>query len=591
MAMRTAGRRFVRRLPIFASINGALIVGSLFLIAYPIGTILVRSLRDGASWGELVSQPWFGRLVLDTALVAGLSSATAVAIATLLVWINERTDAGVGAFGDILPLVPLFLPTVATAIGWVMLANPEVGFLNTLLASILDPLGIEWTLNIYTYPGIIFVYTLIAVPFAYLPILAGFRNMDASLEEAAMVSGARPFRVFRSISMRAIGPSLFAGFVLTTVVTLSLFSAPVILATRGGLEILAVRIVYSVRGAYPPAYDQAAMLSLMMFGVLLTLWLVQRRLFAQGNFAKVGHRGATSQLTRLGRWRPVARSTFVVYVLLSAVLPVLALLLVSFQNFWSGNPFSTGWSLRHYSTVLGGATGSSAVRNSLFHGIVTGGLTVLVAGMLMIFAHRARTWLAAVAGGVAKIPAAITNTVFGIGFILAFGGPPFGWGGTTMILMVAYFVVFMPYAAIATEVSVSQIDTSLEEASWVAGAREGRTISRIVIPLMLPGIFAAWALVFVRIIGDLSLAVLLGTGRTAVIGYVLLDVFEQGTFGSVAALSLLMTAIAIPIVLLMLWLGVPRWRRKGLSFRIRRGGQEVSVADPADVGIAEKELL
>ena len=555
-------RRRLRQLPLFASFNGVLVTVALFLISYPIGIMLVRSMSDGQGWRSLVAQPWFGPMLRDTAIVVGTSAFTAICLATLLVWINERTDAGVGALGDILPLIPLFLPTVATAIGWVMLANPDVGFLNTFIERVLGPLGIDFTLDIYSYPGLIFVYTLIALPFAYLPILAGFRNLDPTLEDAALVAGANPRKVFTTVSMRAIGPSLFAGLVLALVVSLSLFSAPVILATRPGYEILAVRIVYSVRGVFPPMYDQAAMLSILLFALLFTLWLVQRRLFSSGNFAKVGARGAGAHITSLGKWRWPAKSAFFLYILFSAVLPVTALALVSFQNFWSGDPFATGWSLRHYQTVLGTATGENAVRNSLFHGIVTGGITVLVAGILMIFAHRARGWLAAITNGVAKIPAAVTNTVFGVGFVIAFGGPPFNLGGTTLILMIAYFVVFIPYAAIATEVSVSQIDSSLEEASAVSGAREGTTVGRIVIPLMLPGMLAAWALVFVRIIGDLSLAVLLGTGRTAVIGYLLLDVFEQGTFGSVAALSLLMTLIAVPIVLTMLWLGVPRWKRK-----------------------------
>jgi iron(III) transport system permease protein len=135
------------------------------------------------------------------------------------------------------------------------------------------------------------------------------------------------------------------------------------------------------------------------------------------------------------------------------------------------------------------------------------------------------------------------------------------------ILMIAFFVVYMPYAAITAESAVSTVDKSLEEAAAVSGAKEVRRIGDIVLPLIVPGLFAAWALVFVRIIGDLPLAVLLGNARTATIGYLLLDVFEQGTFGTVAALSLIMTIIAVPIVGIMLWLGTPRWKRSADKLR------------------------
>lgn len=548
----------------------AVLLFAVALIVYPMAIMVGRGFSGGNSWADLFSQPWFPAMLRDTTIVVGLASVFAVLIATLLVWINERTDARLGVLGDILPLIPLFLPTVATVIGWVMLANPEVGFLNKLLEKALGPLGIDFAANIYSYPGLIFVYVLITVPFAYMPILAAFRNLDPSLEEAARISGAGPWTVFRTVSIPAIAPSMFGGFVLVCVVALSLFSAPVILATKPGIEILAVRIVYSVRGAYPPAYDFAAMLSLIMLAVLLALWILQRRIISEGNFAKVGTRGAGGHLTTLGPWRWLGRATLLLYILFAAVLPVLALVLVSFQNFWSGDIIGSGWSLRHYERVLGAPSGIIAVKNSLFHGLVTGAITVLAGALLMVYAHRNRNWMGRIAETVGKVPAAISNAVFGVAFILALGGPPFNLGGTVYILMAAFFVVYMPYAAITSETAVSTIDRSLEEAAAVSGARETQRMTSVILPLMTPGLFAAWALVFVRIVGDLPLAVLLGTSDTATIGYLLLDVFEQGTFGTVAALSLMMTAISVPIVLIMLRLGSPRWKRNKPSQRTVR---------------------
>lgn len=527
------------------------------LIIYPIGLMTWRTISGGSEgWAKLFDEFYFGRMVVDTTIVVVCTGVLSVGLASLLAWINERTDAGIGAVGDALPLLPLLLPTVATAMGWVLLAIPNVGFLNGFL----DALRIPWDLNIYTFPGLIFIYVLVTVPYAYLPILAAFRTLDPSLEEAARISGAKPLKVFFTVSIRAIAPAMFAGLVLVSAVTLSLYSVPVIIAARPGIELLAVRIVSAIRGRFPPAYDIAGMLSILLALVLLALWLMQRRTLAGGRFATVGTRTSGGSVARLGKWKWPLRSVILIYITFAAVLPIAALVLVSFQTYWSGDVIGD-WTLGNYQEVLGRPLGLNAVKNTAFHAVVTGGLTVLIAASLMVYAHRRRSALGKFSQGIALVPAAITNTVFGVAFILAFAGPPFSLGGTSTILAMAFFVVYLPFASIATEVSVASVDRSLEEASALSGASEGRTFRRILIPLVVPGIFAAWALILVRIVGDLSLAVMLATPKTAVVGFLLLDVWEAGSFGVVAALSLIMTAMIVPVVMFMLWLGRPRWKR------------------------------
>ncbi len=120
----------------------------LALVLYPLGVMLVRLIADfdPSVWAGVFGSAWFGGMVRDTLIVVGgVSSVVALGVALLLAWINERTDAGFGTVGDSLPpLVPLFLPTVAMAIGWAVLASPpDVGFLNGAVSAILDPFGIS----------------------------------------------------------------------------------------------------------------------------------------------------------------------------------------------------------------------------------------------------------------------------------------------------------------------------------------------------------------------------------------------------------------------------------------------------------------
>jgi iron(III) transport system permease protein len=93
------------------------------------------------------------------------------------------------------------------------------------------------------------------------------------------------------------------------------------------------------------------------------------------------------------------------------------------------------------------------------------------------------------------------------------------------------------------------------EASAVCGASEGRTFLKVVLPLMLPGLIAGWALVFVLMSGEVTASSLLaGIGRP-VVGFVILDVWEAGTFGNLAALAGTFAVLNIFVVLIALRLG------------------------------------
>jgi iron(III) transport system permease protein len=157
----------------------------------------------------------------------------------------------------------------------------------------------------------------------------------------------------------------------------------------------------------------------------------------------------------------------------------------------------------------------------------------------------------------------IPGVVIAVGFILAYGGPPFLLGGTLTILFIAYLVLAMPEATLTSEAAVGQVGNELSEASHVSGASQARTFVSVYIPLMLPGLAAGWALVFVRVIGDLEASVMLATTGNPVIGYEIYGIFNGGGgFDTLAALAVLVTVISTAVLVLVLGLSGRRaWRK------------------------------
>jgi iron(III) transport system permease protein len=151
-----------------------------------------------------------------------------------------------------------------------------------------------------------------------------------------------------------------------------------------------------------------------------------------------------------------------------------------------------------------------------------------------------------------KLPASVSNIVLAVGVLLAFAGPPFNLRGTQLILLVGYLVLYLPHGSVAADTAAGQVGPELTEASQVAGASAGRTFARIQIPLMVPGLAAGWALLFVRMTGDLTASALLAGTRNPVVGARILDVYQNGSYAEVAALSTVLVAVTGTVVALTL---------------------------------------
>ena len=160
-----------------------------------------------------------------------------------------------------------------------------------------------------------------------------------------------------------------------------------------------------------------------------------------------------------------------------------------------------------------------------------------------------------------KLPAAVPNVVIAVGFILAFGGAPFNLHGTVLILLLAYLVVHFPQGSVAADAAVSSVGQDLLDAAEVSGSHPGRTFLRIQFPMMLAGLAAGWALVFVRTAGDLTASALLAGIRNPVVGFRILEIYENGAYADLAALAIVLTIVSTVVVgIAFTWFG------RGMSF-------------------------
>lgn len=533
------------------SILAALVLG---LVLYPVSRMLVRTVYSDGSFQldnfvAVMTAPWLWNMIQHTAITVTISGVLALSLAAFLAWLNERTDASFGTFGTLIPIVPLLIPNVAVAIGWTFLLSQRVGFLTVFLENTFGWIPGFKVFSIYSWAGLIGLYTMFLMPYAYIIVSSAFKNVDPSLEEASRVSGATVGRTAWKVSLPLVLPAIFGAGLLLVIEGLSMYAAPVIVAPTASIDILSVRMVRMLTVNYPPDIPGALVLASILMSVILTLWIFQRRALTSGNFAKVSGRARADTRVKLGFWRWPAQALVLTYLLAASVLPLGALILVSLQPFWSGTNIFNNLSFQHYIALFEGrGNGAAALRNSIIIGVVGATVGMLISAVLALYIRSSKTAYGRFLDGVSKLPAALPHVLVAVGFLIAFGGPPFFLAGTIVILLLAYLVIYLPQGTISASVAAGQIGGELEEASAMNKASGSRTFLKISLPLMSPGLIAGWGLLFVLMAGELTAASMLANARTPVVGFVILEIFESGSYGALAALATIVSLMSAAVI-------------------------------------------
>ena len=563
----------------------ALIALVLILLAFlPLLAVLVRAFfQDGAfnlsAIEETLAIPGLGQTLLNTFSVTIVSGFIALVFGSILAWLNERTDARLGLFTDSLPLVAFVLPPIAGAIGWVLLLSPTAGYLNVLVRDVLGVFGtelIEGPFNIYSWGGLCFVYVIYQVPFAFMFVSAGLKNMDTSLEEASRVAGRGLAGTLLRITLPALAPALAGALLLTVWTSLALYSIPSVIATGAEMKVLTVEIVNAVAFSYPARTDIAVGLSFIMIVAVGGVWYLQNRIVRNSRHATVGGKSRAATPMKLGRFRPLARALFWIYASVATILPIGALLLVTLSGYWTSNINWGKLSLEPFRRqVLENPVTREALTNSLTLGAVGATIAIFMAAILALFFLKLPKSLAGTIDGAIKLPSTLSHIVLAVGFVFILAGPPLSLSGTWLILLMSYIALYYPQGAVAADGAASQVSSELGEASMVSGASQSKTFIQVYLPLMLPGLIAGWAMLFVRMVGDLSAsAVLAGTGNP-VVGRQILEIFQNGTFSLMAALAMALTVISAVVVISLTIVSrrAARWSvaSSGAGPRIKKG--------------------
>ena len=522
----------------------------LWLVLYPVGWLTWGAFHSGppgtlksswtlANFGEVFLDPnhW---VVVWRSIVVGIGvTVLATAIGAPLAWLTVKTDLSGKRWVELSAIVPFFTSTFIGALAWILLGNPTNGVLKLWF-------GIP--INVYSVGGIIWVTALYMAPYMYLFTAAGLRNMDTTYEEASFMSGAGLWRTLTRVTFPLILPALLSGMTLVFVISMGIFGVAAILGFPARINLLATDI-YVKALLIPPRFGAATVSAITLVVITAALIMLQRWALRSGSYALVSGRGFRIKLYSLGKWTPVARAWCFLYALLAVMLPAFVLIKVSLQPY--ATPKFGLWTLENYTVFFNNDSLLGSLLRSLY--LSTGGATlcVLLTAVIAYIIHRSRMPGRRLLEQLSIMPVGIPGIVMGLAMIWAYVTWPI-WG-TLWVVIVAYMTLFMPYGIRALGANIVQIHPELEESSRVHRASWFRTFRLVMLPLLRPGIYSTWILLFIIFIREISAAVLLTTTNTRLFPVLIFEQWSAGAFNIMCAGALLLNIIMFAVIMVFKW--------------------------------------
>ena len=525
----------------------AVILLVVFLTIIPLAVMVVGSLQSGlpGTWSPITFNNYaraFATPALYTAighsllysLGAGLLS---FCLGTYLAWLVERTDLPWKSLVYGTVFSAMMIPGVLFTIAWILLLAPTAGLVNVWIMNVLrlraapfDPYGMA---------GMIFVSGIDDFYTPFLFMAAAFRSMDPSLEEASVVSGAGMLGTFFRVTLRLMLPAALAVSLLIFIRGLEDFEVPALLGIPAGIYVLSTEIYLSVRRP-PTDFNLAATFSMFYLVVALVgLALYFKATRGAEKFAVITGKGFQPRIVRLGRWRIAALASVLVLMSVAVYLPLVILAWTSLLPWYAPPSWEMvhALTLKNFAWMLRDDLILTAVKNNFVVGLSAASLVTLCAALIAWIVVRTKTRGRHLLDGLAFSASAYPSMVLALALIWFYLTVPIPFYGTLWILIVAYITKRLPTSTRICSAMMSQIRAELEEASQICGAGFLSTFRRILVPLLLPGLFVSFVGTLTMTFKALSLPVLLGHSGTELVPVLLFDLFESGRYAELSALG------------------------------------------------------
>lgn len=502
----------------------------------------------------------FWKPLWHTLVTGVLATVLAVSIGGLFAWLLTRTDIPGKKILANIALIPYVAPPWPIALAWVAafqsdaMVGGKPGIVQWM-TGMKPPLWVCYG----AFP-IIMVEAIHLYAYAFLSISAALQRVDASLEEASDVLGVSRGRTLARITVPLALPAILSAAILTFGKAAGNFSTPFFVGNPAGYHTLATWLYALVQNQQNGRAAIIALALVLLSG--LTLELNRRAIGQARKYGTVTGKGFRAQRVKLRGFRLPVMGLTALMVFATAAVPLGILVMqslaaeegvYSLKNItlqsWIGAPniaFARG-----EPGILRNPEMWMATWNSVKVAFIAAALCVVIGLPLALCIHEGRsTWVARVIEILTFVPYMTPALAFGAVYLLLFARPHFGIPSlydTFTLLVVVGIAKHIPYAVRAETAALTQVAGELLDAAKIMGIRTSLLLRRILIPLLRPSMFAAFVMMLISGMKELSLVILLVGTRTPLLTTYVYRYQELGHRSFAAAMVVFLVGIVITI--------------------------------------------
>lgn len=540
-------RRFDASMLVWLALIGLLV----FLVLNPVLRLIVSSLQQTdtghftldnyrAAYGSIRHlQALLNSLELGVG-VALLASCFAVPIA----WAISRTNMPGKSFIRLAVFAAFVTPPYLGAIGWILLAGPNSGWLNKAWIALTG--ASHGIFNIYSMTGLILVIAVTSFPYTFVFTSSALDLVSSEMEDAANILGARTLRTTLRVTLPLVTPAIIGGVIISFLEAIALFGAPALIALPARFNVVSTQLWQFFE--YPVRVEEAAAYSMPLLGITVLLFWLQQRILGRRGYASVTGKGGERRMIALGPWRWVLFGYSLIVCALAVFMPMVVLLQAAFAKAWGRGFGLDNLTLHNFYYLLFEQTqAKQTILNTFTYAAVTAFAALSLSLAIAYVVNRKLVPFGNVLAFLCLAPFVIPGIVLAIGFYAAYAPPPLALYGTATILILGFTTRFLPIAYTSSAAGLRSINPEMEEAVRILGGSRFLAIRKVLIPLLKKSLAGAWILVFIPATRELSAAIFLVGPNTRVISVMLFDLSEEGNFEVLAALGVILLIVTVAI--------------------------------------------
>lgn len=534
----------------FYRVNQVIAVIVLFLlIILPLCLILFKGFVSGedGTFGEHIQQlgqPYHLKILWNS-VILGISVVILCTIIALpLSYIMTKTSLSKHQWLDLVIMIPFMTPPYIGSMGW-MLTMQRNGLLEQL-----SPIFSRVTPYFFSFFGMVLIMSCHLTPFLYIILKNALMTIHQSQEEVAEIYGGTFFYRFRKIIAPLFASGYSMGALLIFVKTIGEFGTPVTMGNRIGFQVLTSEIHHSA-SIWPIDFQRAALLSTLLLAVSMTLWAFQQWFQSRNHLSSNAGKGHKVKVHSRSKWNILCYVFIICEIIVTIVLPYASIFMNAFMKQLSSGFHLSNFTLQNFVNVLSG-NGGIALFNSIMLATISATLASLI-GLWVVLITRRRNPLGRVIDFSSLLPNTVSGIIVVIGLILFWNNKhnPLPVYNTIGILVVAYTVLYIPYAVQNIRTVDQRLSKNLIEAAQISGSKGWTLFKTITFPLLRPGIISGWILIFCISMRELVASLMLRPPNTDTSSTFIYRQFEQGDSAQGMAMAIMSIGITSIILFIL----------------------------------------